>query len=91
MSWNRTTEEPQSTVAEALLATHVLRIDVKALKKPVAHALHSGWVVALPAALVYLPGGHLVWAVQESGFMLCFEVKVLQKPCGHVSHLDCAV
>ena len=88
MPWNRTTEEPQSTVVEG---THVLLIDVKALKKPVAHASHSGWVVALPDAWVYLPGGHLVWAVQESGFIFCFEVKVLKKPCWHASHLGCAV
>ena len=40
--------------------THVLLLDVIALKNPVVHALHWGSEVIVPLALVYLPGGHLV-------------------------------
>ena len=41
----------------------VLLVDVEALKNPNGHNSHLGWLVAEPATLVYLPGGHLVWAV----------------------------
>ena len=44
----------------------VLLVDVEALKNPNAHDSHLGWLVAEPATLVYLPGGHLVWAVHCS-------------------------
>ena len=65
---------------------HVLLADVMALKNPVAHASHWGWVVAEPTVLVNLPGGHLVWAVQESGLLL-LDVESLKNPAGHTSHL----
>ena len=42
-------------------------LDVEALKKPAAHAVHLGWEVAEPLTLVYLPGGHLMWALHFSG------------------------
>ena len=51
----------RDTVQESVL---VLFSDVEALKNPGAHASHLGWVVELPAILVYLPGGHLVWVAQ---------------------------
>ena len=38
----------------------VLVDDVYALKSPSGHTAHSGLVVIVPAAFVYLPGGHLV-------------------------------
>ena len=44
----------------------VLLVDVEALKNPFVHGSHLGWLVAEPATLVYLPGGHLVWAVHCS-------------------------
>ena len=40
--------------------------DVYALKNPVGHTLHSGWVVAEPIVFVYLPAGHLGWAMHRS-------------------------
>ena len=70
---------------------HVLMLDVEALKNPVAHTAHVGWVVTEPAVLVYLPGGHLVWAVQESGLVLLLDVETLKNPVGHTSHLGWAV
>lgn len=51
-----------STVS-AVQESVALLFDVKALKNPGAHVSHSGSEVVLPATLVYLPGGHLVWAV----------------------------
>ena len=44
----------------------VLLLDVEALKNPGPHTSHLGWAVAEPAVFVYLPGGHLVWAVHHS-------------------------
>ena len=38
----------------------VLLFDVRALKNPLTHVPHSGWVVTVPTVFVYLPGGHLV-------------------------------
>ena len=40
--------------------THILLLDVMLLKNPVVQDMHSGSAVMDPAAVVYLPGGHLV-------------------------------
>ena len=40
---------------------------------------------------VYLPGGHLVWARQESVLMLLLDVKALKNPVAHVSHVGSVV
>ena len=64
----------------------VLLFDVTLLKNPVGHDPHSGWAVAEPAAVVYLPGGHLVWARQAS--MLLLEAKALKNPVAHASHSE---
>ena len=81
---NRTTEDLH---AMASLATHVLLLDVKALKNPVTHVSHLGWVVAVPDTSVYLPGAHLVWAVQESFAVPRVDLRLLKNPDGHVSHV----
>ena len=65
----------------------VLLFDVRALKNPLTHVPHSGWVVTVPTVFVYLPGGHLVWARQESVWMLLLDVKSLKKPGRHASHV----
>ena len=62
----------------------VLLTDVKALKNPCGHTSHLGWELAVPAALVYLPGGHLVCATQESVSMFLLDVKSLKNPDAHV-------
>ena len=72
------------------LTTHVLLLDVEVLKNPVAHVPHSGWVVAVPDTVVYLPGGHLVWATQELA-LLPLDAEVLKKPAAHVAHVGCLV
>ena len=79
---NRTTED-----LHASLATHVLLLDVKALKNPATHVSHLGWVVAVPDTSVYLPGAHLVWAVQESFTVPRVDLRLLKNPDGHVSHV----
>ena len=43
--------------------------------------------MALPTTSVYLPGGHLVWATQESVSRLLLDVKTLKNPVMHVSHV----
>ena len=48
----------------------MLLIEVDSLKNPVAQGSHLGWAVVEPLALVYLPGGHLVWRVQASVLLL---------------------
>ena len=63
---------------------------MEALKNPVAHVPHSGWVVAVPDTVVYLPGGHLVWATQELA-LLPLDAEVLKKPAAHVAHVGCLV
>ena len=65
----------------------MLPFDVRALKNPLTHVPHSGWVVTVPTVFVYLPGGHLVWARQESVWMLLLDVKPLKKPGRHASHV----
>lgn len=62
----------------------MLLFDVMDLKNPVAHASHLGWVVAEPLTMVCLPGGHFVWAVQESVLVLG-----LKNPVAHASHCGC--
>ena len=69
-----------------LLLAHVLRSDVVALKNPVAHALHWGSVVVVPPTVVYLPGGHLVWAAHES-VSLPLDIVGLKNPDLHTSHV----
>ena len=58
----------------------MLFIDSVGLKNPGAQPLHWGWVVALPAVIVYLPGGHLVWALHEARVAV-----VLKNPGAHDS------
>ena len=65
---------------------HVLLSDVNALKNPDAHETHWGCAVVDPPTLVNFPGGHLVWAVQESPLALRMDVVVLKNPVAHVSH-----
>ena len=69
------------------MPTHVVRREKEDLKNPIAHALHVGWAVAEPVAVVYLPGGHLVWAVQESVTLLLFDDNTLKNPITHASHV----
>ena len=65
----------------------VLLLDEDALKKPGTHASHLVWAPVVPAAFVYLPGGHLMWGVkQESVLLLLKDVKALKNPFGHNSH-----
>ena len=56
---------------------HTLLTDVKGWKNPGEHASHVGCKVTDPAAKVYVPGGHLVWAVQKSSSVLFFDVMAL--------------
>ena len=63
----------------------LLFVDVKALKNPVAHTSHLGWVVTEPIIFVYLPGGHLVWAAHESVRIMLFDVDALKNPDTHAS------
>ena len=65
----------------------MLLFDVTLLKKPVAHDSHLGWAVTEPETLVYLPGGHLVWAVHKSVTVLLFDVKALKNPAIHALHV----
>ena len=65
----------------------VLLIDAEALKNPDTHALHVGWEKADPAVIVYLPGAHLVWAMQESVLNLLLDVATLKNPAGHAVQL----
>ena len=62
-----------------------------ALKNPAAHGSHWGSVVVDPIALVYLPGGHLVWAVHESSLRLLVDETALKNPAAHDSHRGWAV
>ena len=64
----------------------MLLLDVTLLKNPVAQDSHSGCVVAVPAIFVYLPGGHLVCAAQESVAVLLVDVDALNNPAAHASH-----
>ena len=43
--------------------------------------------MAVPTAMVYLPGGHLVWAVHASGLVLLGDAEALKNPGAHASHL----
>ena len=65
---------------------HVLFLDVEALKNPGAQGSHLGWAVTEPVTMVNLPGGHLVWAVQESPLFV-LEVAALKNPVAQSSHL----
>ena len=65
----------------------MLVADVCFLKYPGRHAVHLGWAVAVPTALVYLPGGHLVWAVHALDLVLLGDGEALKNPGTHVSHL----
>ena len=82
---------PESDVSSSSSSKHesvsVLLLDVKALKNPVTHVSHLGWVVAVPDTSVYLPGAHLVWAVQESFAVPRVDLRLLKNPDGHVSHV----
>ena len=70
--------------------THRLLLsDVLLLKNPGAHVLHLGWVVAVPLAFVYFPGGHFVWAAQKLLFAL-FDILLLKNPLAQSSHLGWA-
>ena len=62
--------------------------DVVDLNFPDTHAWHWGCVVTVPATLLYLPGGHLVCAVQESVLRvpLLLDTASLKNPAAHVSH-----
>ena len=40
---------------------------------------------------MYLPGGHLVWAVQESVSVLVIDVAALKNPVAHGSHWGCVL
>ena len=62
----------------------MLLIDVTGWKNPEAHASHVGWKVTEPAELVYVPGGQLVWARQESVSVLLLDVTALKNPVTHV-------
>ena len=57
---------------------------------PGAHASHVGCLLVVPATAVYLPGGHLVWVMQEpasfSVTVLFVELPVLMYPGLHGSH-----
>ena len=44
----------------------VLLLEGNALTNPSGHASHTGWLVVVPAVLVYLPGGHLSCAAHHS-------------------------
>ena len=55
-------------------------------KNPAAHTSHWGSAVALPLVLLYLPAGHLVWAVQESFLVAMLDVVSLKNPGAQVSH-----
>ena len=69
----------------------MLLLDASALNVPRMHASHVGSVVLVPAIFVYLPGGHLVWATQESVSRLLLDVKTLKNPVMHVSHVGSAL
>jgi len=71
--------------------THVLFIDLVGLKNPSPQALHWGWVVGVPTAIVYLPNGHIVWPMQESVLMLLRDVNVFMNPGGQIAHLGCVI
>ena len=62
-----------------------LLVEVDSLKNPVAQDSHLGWAVVEPLALVYLPGGQLVWAVQASDLLLLGDVEALKYPGAHRS------
>ena len=66
--------------------TRMLLFDVTLLKNPVAHDSHLGWAVTEPDATVYLPGEHLVWAIQESVSTLFTDSKALKNPGVQASH-----
>ena len=63
----------------------VLLLEVKALENPFGHTSHLGWVVVVPDVFVYLPGGHLVWAVHKSALLLFLDVDALKNPVMHAS------
>ena len=65
--------------------------DVESLKNPAAHTSHLGSAVALPLVLVYLPAGHLVWAVQKSFFVPALDAVSLKNPGAQVSHRGSAM
>ena len=66
--------------------THMLLRDVKSLKNPAVHTSHLGSAMALPLVLVYLPGGHLVCATQESLLVLALDTVSLKNPGAHDLH-----
>ena len=47
--------------------------------------------MAEPLAFVYLPGGHLVWATQESFLVLVLDTVSLKNPAAHTSHSGSAM
>ena len=70
----------------------VLLLDTASLKNPAAHASHWGWAVAVPATLVYLPAGQLVWAMQAvSVLSLVIDLTALNFPAAHATHSGWAV
>ena len=48
-------------------------------------------MVAEPGVVVYLPGGHLVWAMHKSVLVLLLDVKALKNPVTHDTHSGCVV
>ena len=73
------------------VATQVLLVDVEALKNPAEHAWHWGWAETEPTSFVYVPGGHLVWGVQESVVVPLLDLVALKNPVAHSSHSDWVV
>ena len=65
--------------------------DATALKDPVAHGLHTGWVFVVPAVTVYRPAPHLVWDTHESVFRELAEAVALKNPDTQGLHTGWAV
>ena len=62
--------------------------DEVGVKNPAAHALHLGWELVEPVALVYFPSGHRPFcSAQESVLLLLFDVEALKNPTAHGSHV----
>ena len=61
----------------------MLLLEDIALKNPVTHVSHVGCMVALPTLAVYLPGAHLLWAMQK----VLLDPESAKYPSGHTSHV----
>ena len=61
-------------------------IDLIALNFPDKHDWHWGCVVTVPAALLYFPGRHVLWAMHESVVTLLRDSVALKNPAVHASH-----